>query len=143
MIAGVPGVGISGIFYLLCAFIMPFKEFYNKFKGKSTSRRRRVVRKQFGIMCGIMSSCWLTGLALGAMIVFVSKKTVCSVCGISHSNVFRIQPLFLSLITLFIVFTLVRIWNFYRDQMLRYKKGTKFGFLTTLPRQSRKKVGTI
>jgi fucose permease len=61
MTAGIPGSGIGGLFYLVCAFLMPFHELVSVCTGKSNhTSRRKVVRQVInaaGVLCGV----WLTG----------------------------------------------------------------------------------
>ena len=114
MIAGVPGVGISGIFYLVCAISMPFIEIIKTLRGRSSLRRWRVVMRQFNIVCGIIVGSWVTGL----LIMFIVKKSV-QMLGttvnfgqLQGDNVLRAQPLLLSLLTMFVIFSGLNIYNF-------------------------------
>ena len=114
MIAGVPGVGISGIFYLVCAISMPFIDIIKTLRGRSSLRRWRVVMRQFNIVCGIIVGSWVTGL----LIMFIVKKSV-QMLGttvnfgqLQGDNVLRAQPLLLSLLTMFVIFSGLNIYNF-------------------------------
>jgi hypothetical protein len=116
MTAGLPGVGIGGIFYLLCAFVMPFAELVNTLRGRTTWKRWQMVLTQFGFFCGIMAGFWITGFLLGKIIV---RSVMAG--GFSHSllkshNLFKIQPLFVSLATLIVVFAALRISNHLWDR---------------------------
>jgi hypothetical protein len=118
MTAGLPGVGIGGIFYLVCAFLMPFVELGNTLRGRTTKKRWKIVATQFIILCSIILSFWLTGLLLAG----IFKKIV--PYGASHSsvrqrNIFQIQPLVISLVFLVIIFSALHAVNYVRDR----KKG--------------------
>lgn len=110
MTAGLPGVGIGGIFYLLCALIMPFVELANTLRGRPSKKRWRVVVTQFGLLCSILAGFWLTGLLLAAML----KKVVPhwnSHLTVRQSNVFQIQPFFISLALLVGIVIVLHITN--------------------------------
>lgn len=110
MIAGMPGIGISGIFYLLCACLMPVIELVHLAHGKSSKKRWQLVTTQFAYFCGIMASTWLLGLALGAMLqylhsLFGGEQT--------QANLFRLTPMALSLLTLSAVLGIIHLTNFF------------------------------
>ena len=69
MTAGIPGVGIGGLFYLISALLMPFKEAWRLIKGTSTTDSRRMVLRQVMLALGILASLWVTGWLLGLAIV--------------------------------------------------------------------------
>ena len=58
MTAGIPGAGIGGLYYLISALWMPFKEVQRARKGQSTPASRRLVRRQALIALGIFVSLW-------------------------------------------------------------------------------------
>ena len=68
MIAGLPGTGIGGLFYLLSALLMPFLELLATLRGRSSAERWRVVRDQTliagGIILGVSGTYWIIGLIL-------------------------------------------------------------------------------
>lgn len=118
MTAGLPGVGIGGIFYLLCALAMPFVELANTLRGRTSKKRWRVVTKQFIIFCSVIAGFWITGLLLSTIL----KKIV--PCYVLHSpvrqkNIFQIKPLFISMVFLVVIFSTLHIVNYIRDR----KKG--------------------
>lgn len=71
MVAGIPGTSIGGLFYILLAFMMPVKEAYISWQGKSSVRRWLHVVLQMVNAAGIIASIWGTGWVLGLII----KKT--------------------------------------------------------------------
>ncbi|MBI4460118.1 MAG: tetratricopeptide repeat protein [Acidobacteria bacterium] len=68
MTAGIPGAGIGGLFYLLSALWMPFREGWLAAQGRSTAASRAVVRRQVAIAVGILASLWAAAWLLSAVI---------------------------------------------------------------------------
>jgi len=57
--AGLPGVGIGGLFYLISALLMPLFEAVRTIRGRSSRERWRVVGRQFAmavIMVGALTA---------------------------------------------------------------------------------------
>lgn len=111
MTAGLPGIGIGGIFYLLCAVLMPVKELYNTVRGRTSRQRWGMVAKQFGLLCGIMIGFWLTGLLLGMTLHKLSPITAAARNNPRLYNVFRLQPMYVSFLMLGIVLWAVQLVN--------------------------------
>lgn len=61
MIAGIPGTGIGGIYYILLALMMPVQETYRLCMRRSSIERWLQVAAQTGNAIGILISAWLTG----------------------------------------------------------------------------------
>jgi len=112
MTAGLPGIGIGGIFYLFCAFAMPFIELANTFRGKSSVKRWKIVGLQFNFAATIVGCFWLVGLGLGKI---VSTPTSTAILATRHQNMFHVQSLWLSLFILFMVLLGLQIVNFTLD----------------------------
>ena len=114
MTAGLPGTGIGGIFYLLSAFLMPIQELRHTFYGRSNKRRWKFVGIQLALSSGIMGGFWLMGWFLGLVL---RGKTLLgpghSAHSILSSNIFKIQPVVISLMTLLLVLLSVQILNFF------------------------------
>lgn len=68
MSPGLPGTGIGGLFYILCALWMPVCELWRRRRGGAPARWPLVAR-QFGIAVGIVAS--MTGVfwALDAVVM--------------------------------------------------------------------------
>ena len=70
MTAGVPGVGIGGLFFLVSALAMPFVELGRTVVGRSSSARWKLVLRHFSMAAGIIAafsvSAWALGVALGS-----------------------------------------------------------------------------
>lgn len=68
MIAGLPGTGIGGLFYLISALWMPFRELGLTVMGRSSIQRWHTVVGQAGIAAGIVAGivgvAWLLTLFL-------------------------------------------------------------------------------
>lgn len=68
MAAGMPGAGIGGIFYILSALLMPFRELARMARGDAgagSAARWRAIALQVSLALGIVAALWLTGVALG------------------------------------------------------------------------------
>ena len=64
MIAGMPGTGLGGIFYLLLAVVMPLRELARLIRGRSTVRRRRVAIFQAALAVSVVAVLAIEGWAL-------------------------------------------------------------------------------
>jgi hypothetical protein len=58
MIAGLPGTGIGGIFYLILAAFMPICEFFRMIQKRTHLRRWCLIALQMGFIFGIISLIW-------------------------------------------------------------------------------------
>jgi len=109
---GLPGTGIGGMFYLLSALAMPFREAYGRARGHGTSGGWRVVAGQLGIAGGIIAGLWATGWFLGAALA--AARPVIPLLGPGHAgNVLRIATFVLTFGTLAGVLAgveLLRLW---------------------------------
>ena len=116
MVAGLPGTGIGGIFYLLSAVCMPTREIPRLIRGKSSFRRWKLIMKQWGLSSGIMIGFWITGCVLAMIIpsnMYLEKTS-------SH-NVLKIKPLIITVYVLLIVLTVVEISRFFIPKSNRIK----------------------
>lgn len=119
MIAGLPGIGISGIFYLVCAFLMPIIEIKNTLFRRKSKKRWKTAVTQFSFFCGIMAGSWAVGMLLGMIIEkFATVANTPSHAIMHNSNFFTIQPLFISLVTLVLVVGGVQVINLLRNSKL-------------------------
>jgi hypothetical protein len=74
MIAGLPGVGIGGMFYLASALLMPFRSLVALFTGRDT--RWPVALRQALIAVAILTAIWATGWVIGWLIASFSLAPV-------------------------------------------------------------------
>ncbi len=114
MTVGLPGTGIGGMFYLLSALAMPFREARRRARGEGrrTPGGWRVVAGQVAIAGGIVAGLWATGWFLGA--VLAAARPVIPLVGRGHAgNVLRIATFVLTFGTLAGVLAgveLLRLW---------------------------------
>jgi hypothetical protein len=98
MIAGLPGTGSGGFFYLLTALWMPFRETGRALRGQSSGERWSVIGLQGAIALGVIASAWTTGwlLALAIPPSWLNHRV--------GNNLLRIAPIILQAATLSLVF---------------------------------------
>ena len=109
MVAGLPGTGIGGIFYLVGVACMPIRETQRLLRGKSSRKRWALIVRQWGLSLGIMAGFWLMGYVLAAVIpagVQAAGKAA------SH-NVIKIRPFLVSLSVLLAVLSIVEVSRFF------------------------------
>jgi hypothetical protein len=114
MTAGLPGVGIGGIFYLASALLMPVRSLVAVLRGRAHEARWALALRQAALACGILGALWLTGLALGWVIVHLAPEATQMVARGGRSagqvrNVVQTSALALSLGTLVAVLMLVQL----------------------------------
>jgi hypothetical protein len=106
MVAGLPGTGIGGIFYLLGVACMPIREAQRLLRGKSSRKRWALITRQWGLSLGIMAGFWM----MGYMLTIVLPSSVQhAVTGTTSHNVLKIKPFVISLTVLLSVLSLVEI----------------------------------
>lgn len=59
MAAGIPGVGIAGLFFVVCALWMPILEIWKRSQGRGDSKAMRLALRQASIAAGVVI--WLIG----------------------------------------------------------------------------------
>lgn len=113
MTAGLPGVGIGGIFYLASAMVMPLRSAFAVLTGRAHEARWRVALQQAGIAGSILVALWVTGLALGWMIATLFPHAmIIGATSVAHEhvrNVVRTGALLLSVGTLAVVLMFVQV----------------------------------
>jgi hypothetical protein len=85
MIAGLPGTGISGLFYLLSAFWMPIAELVRTLRGRGRQSNWKLVFSQFALATGILAALGGTG-ALIDYFIPVSVKFLEAFASNSNDN---------------------------------------------------------
>lgn len=58
MFAGLPGVGLGGLFYVLLVCWMPVRELWRLARGRSSLARWAFVGGQVGLVAGIVAALW-------------------------------------------------------------------------------------
>jgi hypothetical protein len=74
MTAGLPGTGIGGVFYLLLAVLMPFRELVRMLRGKSSRQRWAVIATQWGYVAAIGLTMWLEMWGLEILVKWGQRK---------------------------------------------------------------------
>jgi hypothetical protein len=70
VIAGLPGTGISGLFYILSAFWMPIAEIVRYLRGRKRQSNWKLVFSQVALAGGILITLGATGALLDYFISF-------------------------------------------------------------------------
>ena len=114
MTAGLPGVGIGGIFYLVSALIMPVRSLIAVARGRANEAHWSMALRQASLAAGILAALWVTGWALGWIIAhLIPEATRIVTTGgrstIEVRSVVRTSALLLSLGTLSAVLALVQV----------------------------------
>lgn len=97
MTAGLPGTGIGGLFYLISALLMPFREAYRALTGRGDRARGQMAMQQGGMAVTILGAVWVTGLALGVLHIGTRLVHHATVAGI---RVLYITPVLVAFATL-------------------------------------------
>src|SRR5437773_743978 len=97
MVAGIPGTGIGGMFYLLSVFFMPFREMAKLMRGKSNLRRWKFIMMQLGLASGIIGGFWITGWILSMVI---PTKAHLFIKHTSSGNVLKVKPFIIAIAVL-------------------------------------------
>jgi tetratricopeptide (TPR) repeat protein len=113
MAAGIPGVGIGGIFYLVSALMMPVRELWlaaRGVRGAGSRARWRAIAPQWSIAAGILAAIWATGWLLGRMLTSrIVGSDVAVGAAVAHGVSLRMGALLLSFGTLSFVLALVQV----------------------------------
>ncbi len=113
MIAGLPGTGIGGLFYLIIALFMPIREFYFKIRNKDDVKRWQIVKKHYLLTIWIILGMLITGWLLGWLIeIIIPTNNVISGNSGHVENVIRISTFLFTLITLIIVYLNIHVLRF-------------------------------
>lgn len=81
MVAGIPGTSISGLYYILLAFMMPVNEAHRSLNGRSSVKRWKSVLLQMFNAVGILASIYGTGWGLSLLI------HKCSMIGLTSGKI--------------------------------------------------------
>lgn len=109
MIAGLPGTGIGGIFYLMTVFLMPVREMGRVVRGRSSFRRWRLILVQMGLASGIMAGFWSMGWLLAKLLPISVKEGARA--NVYSTNVLQAKPFMISMVVLFGVLLTVEMLN--------------------------------
>jgi hypothetical protein len=95
--AGLPGTGIGGLFYLISALLMPFREAFRAIIGRGDRARGQEALKQGGLALTILGAIWVTGLALGLLHIGTTLVHHATVAGV---HILYITPVIVAFATL-------------------------------------------
>ena len=114
MTAGLPGVGIGGIFYLASALLMPVRSLVAVLRGRPAEARWPLALRQASLAAGILGTLWATGWILGWAIALVAPGAsaaagIGSGSAVQVHSVVRTSALLLSFGTLGGVLLLVQL----------------------------------
>lgn len=115
MIAGLPGTGIGGVFYILLALWMAVCELWRAANGRRDPEKRRIMRTQ-GVLTlfmlpAILAAGWAAGWLFWAFVPHaISATDGATSAGSSRAvrNVLRLWPVVLTLATLVFVYLALR-----------------------------------
>lgn len=102
MNVGLPGTGIGGLFYIIMALIMPFREVVLTIQGRSNWTRWRKVSVMQCIAFGIIGSLWATFWLVTNLIPtdLVESLTGSTASSASSLTRLRVPPAMLGLLAL-------------------------------------------
>ena len=107
MIAGLPGTGIGGVFYLLSALLMPCRELIHNLQPKKRGRKRknqwRLVSRQIALALAILGGFRLTELMLTFIIHHIIQRSAQAKTIAQGFSVYQVKPVALSLLVLLAV----------------------------------------
>lgn len=120
MAAGIPGVGVGGLFYLVCALIAPLREAYRaighvRTRAGETRRHGSLWKQSFrlaAMAAAILAAMWLTGLLIGNLLRSMSEPAHTSAMRPPvrvDVSLWKINALVLSIGTLALVLGAVQI----------------------------------
>ena len=124
MTAGLPGIGIGGIFYLVSALMMPLVELKRRLRRRKHKKSWRLILKHFSYVLGIAGGFWAMGYLLTLPIRELSQLLSMPQAN-NTTNVFQIKPLYVSLAVLTFVFGSLALSNVIldaRDKLFRKNK---------------------
>ena len=68
MIAGLPGAGIGGLFYLASTLLLPARSLLRRLRGEPDAVTWRHQAHNLGVAAGIIGGLWMTGRLLGLVL---------------------------------------------------------------------------
>ncbi len=106
MVAGIPGTGIGGFFYLIIALWMPVRELYLKLRNRGCPRRRRLVKGHLFITAGLIMGMWATGELVGWLLARTGMLKT------GPQNILSVAPFLLTLAILAFVYMGMHVLRF-------------------------------
>lgn len=88
MVAGLPGTGIGGLFYLLLAVYMPVCEFFKTLKGQTSLKRWGFIALQISFVVGILSAMWGEVWLLNRTLIWLQETYHLNILSINEQFTF-------------------------------------------------------
>jgi hypothetical protein len=115
--AGLPGVGLGGIFYLIAALSMPLVEAVRALRARRGGRPResrwRLALRQAALALGVLGAMWVTGALLASDAVEpVARRALAAAgagAGAAEASPVRVDTLALSLALLVVLLCVVEV----------------------------------
>jgi hypothetical protein len=95
--AGLPGTGIGGLFYLISALLMPFREAFRAMAGRGDRARGQLALQQSGLAVIILGAVWVTGIVMG---LFHIGNTLVHHATVAGFHILYITPVIVAFATL-------------------------------------------
>jgi ABC-type antimicrobial peptide transport system permease subunit len=123
MIAGLPGTGIGGIFYLVIAIAMPIREVFHKIFNRTYRNRWGVIALTLGLVAAIFASLWAEVALVSAGCLWLQDVLQTDLhlnnAGLSeklsaaNAPIFAFMAASAAFITLGVLYVITRILGFY------------------------------
>jgi len=78
--AGIPGVGLAGLFFMVCALWMPVIEIYKMTRGRGDSDAMKLALRQASIAAGVLA--WLIGTGWMLLLLPGTARGLLTITGI-------------------------------------------------------------
>jgi hypothetical protein len=111
MVAGLPGTGIGGLFYLLASAWIAVRECYARISRRPDLSRSQIVRKQLLLSSYIVVAMWATGELIGRLLLFIHRRIGGSSLG--PHNIWRVSILYWALATLCSIYLVMQSMRFF------------------------------
>lgn len=114
MVAGLPGAGIGGLFYLISAFVLPVRALWRWLRGVPVGVSAGAVLRQALMALAILAGLWGTGWLLGVLVAPDLVRPPSSTSFLRHlpgssANVLRVAALLAGFGTLGVVLIAVEL----------------------------------
>jgi len=111
MTAGLPGVGIGGLFYLATALLMPFRSLLVVAIGRDADARWTLALRQAAIAAAMLGTVWASGWALGWIFAQLAPQAMAATLTPTPQvqNAIRTATVLGSIGTLLLVLMLVQV----------------------------------
>lgn len=115
MVAGIPGIGIAGLFYILTVLFMPVRELARLAEGRSSVRNWLFIGRTWILASGMAATMWASGWLIGWLIALTRQHAstgLRAIQGIQVQSVVHVQPFFIAAGVLALVLLVVESLRF-------------------------------